>query len=105
MSAVFAFEDQVGLAEAFLDVAEFFEDVAGDIARGVVDPGGIRLVVDDGRAGFNGIFDLQDGRKHFVLDLDEAASLFRDGARFGRDGGDAIADEADLVVEEVGVVR
>ena len=105
VSAILTLEDQVRLAEAFRDIAEFFRYMARDIARRVVDLGGIRFVVDDGSARPDRGFDVEHGRQNLVFHFDETQRLFRDGARFRSDGSDAVADEAYFVVEQIGVVR
>ncbi len=42
--------------------------------------------------------------KQLVLDLEQATSLFRGALGFGHDGRHPLADEADDIVEDVGIV-
>ncbi len=61
--------------------------------------------MDDGRAVVHGALRIEDRGQHLVLDLDEIARLLGKHGRLGGDGGDPVADEADLVVEHHRVVR
>ncbi len=102
--AVLALHDEVGLLEALLDVAQLAVDVAGEVARGVLDARRVGLVVDHRRAPVHRVLHVEHGRQHLVLHLDAPQRLLGDGPRVGRDGGHAVADVPDLGVEQVGVV-
>ena len=105
LGAEFALDHQVGLAESVFHVADFFQNVSGKVVLGVVDARGIRLIVNHRRAVSHGLLNFQDGRQNFVLDLNQPQRLFGDGAALRRNGRHAIAHQAHLGVEQIGVVR
>ena len=89
----------VGLLEALRDAAELAVNVDVDV---VVK--GDAPVVQDGRARRHRRFRIEHGGKQLVVDLEQAAGLFRGGLGLGHDGRDPLPDEADDIVEDVGVV-
>ncbi len=91
--------DGVGLGEALLDAAELAVNVDIDVVAI-----GDALFVQDRRARLHGGFGIEHRRQKLVLDLEQAAGFFRGGFGFGDHGGDPLADEADDIVEHVGVV-
>ena len=62
-------------------------------------------VVDERRALRHGLLDRVDRALRLILDLDERGGLIGDLRRAGDDARDAVADVADLPVEESAVVR
>ena len=65
---------------------------------------GDALVVQDRRARLHGRSGSNTGGQDLVLDLEQPAGRLRGALGLGDHGGDALADEADDVVEHVGVV-
>ena len=51
LGAEFTLDDKVGIAETVFHVADLSQNISGNVVRGVVDPFGIRLVMDHRRAG------------------------------------------------------
>ncbi len=96
--------DQVGLGEPGVDITDVGVDLEQDVAGGIA---GERIVraVQLWRALGHRLFGVEHRRQHLVVDVDPAAALLRRGDRVGQDGDDALADEADRVVEDEGVVR
>ena len=47
---------------------------------------------------------IQHGRQNFIVNVDQAKSLFRDLRRFSRDSRDAITDETHAIVQAVLIV-
>ena len=62
------------------------------------------FVVQDRRARRHRRFRVEHCRQDLVVDLEQAAGGFRGAFGFGHDGRHALADEADDIVEHVGVV-
>ena len=89
----------VGLGEALRDIAEFAMNVDIDVVAI-----GNAFLVQDRRPGFHGELRIEDRRQQLIVDLEQAAGLLCRGLGFGHHGGDPLADEADDVVEHVGVV-
>ncbi len=85
--------------EAVLDVAELAVNVDIDVVAE-----GDALLVQDRRARRHGRFRIEHGGQQLVLDLEQAAAFLRGALGLGHHGGDPLADEADDVVEHVGVV-
>ena len=83
-------EDPVRLAESTLDVAELERDFLVDVPL-------VAVVVDAGRRLPNRLLDRQDRVERLVLDLDGVHGVERRVLVDRRDGGDRIADQADLV--------
>ena len=96
--------DDVRLGEASLDVADTAVDVDQDVALRVADEGVLAPVVDHRRAGPHRLLGVEDGRQDLVLDRDLAAPFLGGGLGLGHHGGHPLPDEADDVVEHVGVV-
>ena len=92
--------DGVGFGKTLLDAAELAVNVDIDIVAK-----GDALFVQDRRARLHGDFRIEHRRQELVVDLEQAAGLFRGGFGFGDHGGDPLADEADDIVEHVGIVR
>ena len=101
-------EGEVGRLHAFFEVAGFAADAGDEVLLRLVGDRdgnvGFGLVVDDGRAVGHGFVDGEDGREQLVLDLDLGEGGLGLLLGLGGDGGDAVADEADLGVEHEGVV-
>ena len=89
----------VGLGEAGRDAADLAVDFDIDVAAR-----GAALVVQDRRVRLHGGFRVEHGRQHLVLDLERPAAVLGRALGLGDDGGNALADEAHHVVEDVGVV-
>ena len=89
----------VGLGEAFVHTAELPVNIDIDVVAI-----GDALVVQDRRVRFHGGFRVEHGRQQLVIDFELPAAFFGRGLGFRHDGGNALADEADHIVEEVGVV-
>ena len=85
--------------EALLDAADLAVDVDIDIVAE-----GDALFVQERRARLHRRFRVEHRRQELVVDLEQAAGRFGGGFGFRDDGGDPLADEADDVVEHVGVV-
>ncbi len=60
--------------------------------------------MDERRPVGDPLFDVEDRRERLVLDLDLRGGLGRELRRLGRDGGDRVADEANPVGREDGLV-
>ena len=91
--------DDVGFLEALFDAAELAVDIDIDV---VVK--GDAPVVQDGRPRRHGGFRIEYGGKQLVVDLEQAAGRFGSALGFRHDGRDPLPDEADDIVEDVGVV-
>ena len=94
----------VGFGKALLDIADMAVDLGHDIAPRVVDAGFRPLVVEDRRAGLHRGFWIEYGRKQVVIDLELAATGFGGCLAFGNHRSDALADEADDVIQNGGVI-
>ncbi len=90
----------VGLLEAPLDIAKLTMNVDID----VVTKGHALLLVQDRRARLHRNFWIEHRRQELVFHLEQAAGGFRGALGIGHDGGDPLADEADNIVEHVGIV-
>jgi hypothetical protein len=100
-----AFMNGVGRGKARLDIADTAFDFGDEIAFRI-DHGVVRgLIVDHRRAGAHGDFRIKHRRQHLVVDLEAPAAFFGGGLGFGDHRGDALADEADHVVQHHGVFR
>ena len=66
------------IAMALLHAADFRINVMADVMLGVVNVGGVVLVVDDGRTGLHGFFHVEDGGQDFVFHLNSFDGRFRD---------------------------
>ena len=86
--------------EALLDAAELAVNVDIDI----VAIGDALFVMQDGRAWLHGGLGVEHRRQKLVIDLELAAGFFGGAFRLGHDGRDPLADEADDIVEDIGVV-
>jgi hypothetical protein len=87
------FEDFVGFGEGFFNVAEFEGDAFVDVAF-------LAVVVNAGFRSGQGFFRIGDGGEDFVVDIDEVEG-FEGGELFaGDDGGNRIADVADVINAE-----
>ena len=91
--------DDVGLAEALGDAAELAVNVDIDI---VVK--GDASVVQDWGTRRHRSFRIEHCREQLVVDLEQAAGLLGSTDGFGHDSRDPLTDEADDIVEDVGVV-
>ena len=72
---------------------------AADVARGVADADGVRLVVDPGRPLGQRLELVEHRRQDLVGHLDPAAGLLGELGRLGGDRRHPVAHVADLVVE------
>ena len=93
----------VGGGEGGAGVAAACVDVRDQVAGGVGDAAG-RLVVQNWGAGAEGVGGVEDGGEEVVFDVEGAGARFGGALVRGDDGGDTLADEADGVVEQAGVV-
>ena len=105
-NGVFRFKNLVGLGKSFFHVSDVNADLRGKILLwiGIREVDVLRLVVDADRTP-EGLPRVEKRLQHFVLDLDQAEGFFRDLGRFRRDERDAVAHEADFVVERERVQR
>ena len=85
--------DQVGGVEGRVDVAELERDVLVDVRT-------VAVLVDPGLGMGERVEDRHEGDKRLVVDLDQPARLLGRLLVHGRDGGDRIADHADLLGAE-----
>ena len=92
--------DGIGFLEALLDTAELAMNVDID----VVAKGHAFFSCRIGAPGSMAISGSNTGGQELVVDLEQAAGFFRRALGLGHDGGDPLADEADNIVEHVGVV-
>ena len=88
-----ALDDDVGLLEAFRDVALLVLDAAGDVGRLAFE---LVELVQDRRVGLDRVVDLDRPRQHLVIDLDQLAGFRRDRFRGRGDGRDGMAGEQRL---------
>ena len=101
-------EGEIGVLHALFEVAGFAGDAGDEVLLGLVGDRnrdvGFGLVVDDGGAFGHSFVDGENGSELFVddFDLGEGGEGLLLG--LGSDGGDAVADVADLGVEHEGVV-
>lgn len=97
--------DDVGVGEAVRDGADLAVHFAGDVVLHAGDPHlGALALVDDGGAGGHRLLRVGDVRELFVDDFHPAAAFLGGLFAVGDHGGDALADVADGVVEDAGVV-
>ena len=89
-----ALDDDVGLFEAFRDVALLVLEAAGDVGRLAVE---LVELVQDRRVGQNRVVDLDRPRQHLVIDLDQLAGFRCDRFRGRGDGCYGVAGEQRLV--------
>ena len=89
-----ALDDDLGLGEAFRDVALLDLEPAGDVGRLALE---LDEVVQDRRVGLHRVVDLDRPRQHLVVDLDQLAGLGRDRLGGGGDGRDRMAGEQRLL--------
>ncbi len=94
LARIAALDDDIGVAEAGIDIALGKADPLGDV-RGMgrlrVDPLGEDVVVQQGRLGLHRLFDVDDVRQHVVVDLDQRAGLLGDRRRGRRHRGHRVA--------------
>ena len=91
--------DGVGLGEALLDAAELAVNVDIDVIAE-----GDALLVQDRRPRQHGDFRIEHRRQQLVLDFEQAAGFLGRALGLGHHRSDALADEADDIVEHVGIV-
>ena len=89
-----ALDDDVGLLEAFREVALLVLDAAGDVGRLALE---LVELVQDRRIGLDRVVDLDRPRQHLVVDLDQLAGFRCDRFRGRGHGGDGVAGEQRLV--------
>jgi len=87
------FEDFVGFGEGFFNVAEFEGDAFVDVAF-------FAVIVDARFGSGESFFGIGDSGQDFVVDVDEVESLEGGELLAGDDGGDRIADVADVIDAE-----
>ena len=100
----FLLDDDVGLLEAFLHVAEAELELVGDVAARAVfalvqQPAGAQRrvgqagqpLVDGGGAGLHGVVGVENGGENFVVHLDERQRLLGHVGVDGGHGGDGVA--------------
>ncbi len=75
LDSVFAFVDKGGASQGSVHVAVVDEEMDGHVVLGIMHAFGVRLVVDDRRARLHGCLWVEDGRQHFILDLDQVQRL------------------------------
>jgi len=92
--------DGVGLPEALLDAANFAMDIDIDVATGRD-----TTFVQNRCAGLHRLLRIKHRWQWLIVDLQQPARFFRGTLGFGDDGRDPLANEADDIVEDVGVVR
>ena len=92
-------EHAVGGREAVCDVSGLCFDVMNEVVGGVVRPFHVRLVVDDRCTIEDRLVLIEYRGEHFVRDVDQIDGGERDLLRVGGDGGNAVTDETDAVVE------
>ncbi len=96
--------DHVGRGEARVDVADVRVDLQQEVVDVVAGERVLRAVQLRCPVG-HGLLGVEDRRQHLVLHGHLPAALLGRPDRVGEHRGDALADEADRVVEDVGVVR
>jgi len=112
----FFFDDEVGLGEAFIDVAENLLEVGGDIARVIALLArliGAHFVMEDWGVGSHALGGAGHGWEDFVFNVDEGKGLFGDVVVDGGDTHYRLANVEGLVTGEdvvalvapVGLVR
>src|ERR1700683_545381 len=95
----------VGLGKTPFDVADMTMDLCNDVAPRIIDAGLRTFVVDDWCAGPHGLFGIEDGRKHFVVDLQGAAACLGSAFALANDDCHALANKAYDAVEYGRIVR
>ena len=97
--------DDVRLGEASLEIADGAVDFTDDIAPGLCDSAGLRvLVVQDRRAFCNGGLGIEDGWEKFVRDDEPSHGLIGGCLALRDDSRDALPDEAHDIVENARIV-
>ena len=99
-----AFVDRIGRGEASFDIADVAMDLTDNVALRIVDAGFRSLVVNDRGARPHGVFGIENGGQHLVLDRELAAAFLGGGFVVGNHAGDALADEAHDPVQHRGIV-
>ena len=100
LGLVLALEDDVGLAEPGVRVAELELNAFGDVRRLVgcgVDAVGVHVVVEDGGVLLHGLDHVDDVGQGLVLDRDQVERVAGDGGAGRRHGGHRVAVVEDLV--------
>ncbi len=95
------FVDGVGFLEALRHVADLALQRAEDVA---VLGDDLVLVVQQRRPGLHGGDRIEHRRQDFIVDVEGAAAGLGRGLAFADHRGDALADEAGHIVQDVGVV-
>ena len=87
------------------DVTTLSQDLVHDVSLLIGDVRGVVLVMDYRSAVDHGQVLVEDCRKNFVFDLDQADGVLCNLDRVGRDGRNSVADMTDLVVEADLIMR
>ena len=89
-----ALDHDLGLLEAFRDVALLDFELAGDVGDLALE---LVELVQDRRIGLERVIDLDHPGQHFVIDLDQRAGFGCDRLGSGGDGRDGVAGEQRLL--------
>ena len=102
--AELALDDKVRFEEPLVHISNLAQNVARDVARGVVDLGGVRLIVNYRRARRHRLLHVEHGGEYFPLHFDQPDRLFGQRAALRRHRRHAISYEAHLGIQQVGIV-
>ena len=106
-NGVFGFEDLICFGEAFFQVTDINTDRSRQVflrfGIGKVDI--LRFVVDARGSGLHGNGRVENRRKHFIIHIDQAKSLFGNPRRFSGNEGNPVAYKADFVIQRKSIQR
>ncbi len=99
LGGVLAADGLVRFGKGFLHVADASFDVVDDVVLAVVNTLGIRLIMNDGCAGFEGVQRGQYWRQYLVFHVDQLQCLLGQLRRIRGHNGHAVANVAHLVIQ------